>query len=187
MSVASWPPYLTREVMQSQSAECSWGTSRVTSRCTDWGWLVVMVASWYIQVMQVFMVDNKWCVQIGGILLAWWVGVVYAGDEGFYGWHQGVPQGAQIGGIVHCISTLSAPAWVLGVVGGRGIYRRCRFPWWTPRWTSRCTDWRHGISTLSAPAWVLGGGGWAWYIQVMQVFMVDTKVDFMVHRLEASY
>ena len=27
----------------------------------------------------------------------------------------------------------------------------------------------------------------AWFIHVMQVFMVDTKVDFKVHRLEALY
>merc|ERR1712016_128260 len=62
-------------VMLSQSAECSWGTSRVTSRCTEWsialvpwGCWVVMVA-WYKQVMELFTVDNKYTT-IGGILLA---------------------------------------------------------------------------------------------------------------------
>ena len=61
----AWPPNLIPQVMQ--SAECSWGTSRVSSRYIDWwycigtlkvvGW-VGMVA-WYIHVMQVFIADIK--------------------------------------------------------------------------------------------------------------------------------
>ena len=38
-----------------------------------------------------------------------------------------------------------------------------------------------------SPCLGAGGGGWAWYIQVMQVSIVDTKVDFKVHRLGAWY
>ena len=52
--------------MQSQSSECLWGILRVLLKVVQigiialatFGWLFVMIA-WFLQVMQVFMVDNE--------------------------------------------------------------------------------------------------------------------------------
>ena len=97
----AWPPNLIPQVMQ--SAECSWGTSRVSSRYIDW---------WYcIGTLKVVGVgghkgnsrytDWRHCINtLSAPAWGWWVGVVYTGDAGFHGGHNAVIQGAQIGGIV---------------------------------------------------------------------------------------
>ena len=97
--------------------------------------------------------------------------MVYAGDEGFHGGHQGVPQGAQIGGIVlaPCQPLPGFWGWWVGVVytGDAGFHGG----------HNAVIQGAQIGGIVLAPCQPLpGGGGWAWYIQVMQVFMADIKV-----------
>ena len=91
----AWPPNLIPQVMQ--SAECSWGTSRVSSRYIDW---------WYC-------IGTLKVVGVGGH-----GSMEYACDAGFHCGHQGVLQGVQIGGIVlaPCQHLPGRWGWWVGVV-----------------------------------------------------------------------
>ena len=148
----AWPPNLIPQVMQ--SAECSWGTSRVSSRYIDW---------WYC-------IGTLKVVGVGGH-----GSMVYTCDAGFHCWHQGVLQGAQIGGIVLApcqplpgcwgwALTGHRLSWVLAVsAGGREsssppqYHRTTTYSQTRARWILE--NWRSTVRLCQCPVFC-----WIWPI-----------------------